>query len=322
MAGVYWIGADGNTYVKGDELEGVQNVSGDIASNPWAGFKWRELGYQQIPDPVQPQQTDFSGGGGGGGTSAYEAQRMAEEAAKKAEEDAQRNALRGEISGKAGTIEQIYGQLFGDLNNLVISRDKELESQYGDQLGQASKQYADALPEIDQSYAAIGSYDSTQRNDSRGKAKDGFEDTTKTIKKNKETDKAKLGQYKKENETKFTTDRDRARTEINRAGSTNELDALRGLRTNLEDNISSATNTRATLGTDGAAREAVTNLTKDGGRYEAAVNALDGIIKSSMGSDLKAAAVQAITDSAGLSDEEKEKVNQQYGNAYAEQQAL
>jgi len=52
MAGVYWIGQDGNTYMKGDEIAGGQVTK-------WiAPYKTPEqLGYAQIADPVNPPAT-------------------------------------------------------------------------------------------------------------------------------------------------------------------------------------------------------------------------------------------------------------------------
>lgn len=312
---VYWIGQDGNVWFK--DASGTRNVGKPINITP-AGFDAELLSAEstQIADPVPPtQQFSSSSSGGDGGAAAREA-------AKLAEEEAQRQALRGEITGKGQTVEEAYAALFGDLNNLVTTRDQELETQYGDQFKKAGEQYADAIPEIETSYAAIGAADSTDNTYSKNKAKKGFEDTTKTIGANKEADKAKLGQYKKENEAKFTADREAARTNINRAGSTTDVDALRGMRNDLETNLSSTGVTRATLGTDGSARKAVSDLTKDGGRFDAAVNALDSIIKSSLSGSVKEAAVKAVTENAGLTDEEKQKIDAQYGNVYAEQQAL
>lgn len=251
-----------------------------------------------------------SGGyrGGGGGTVDKDA--------------AQRNALKSRISGRGGEIDAIYNALFSDLETLIRARDAELEDQYGGQLKKATDTYTEAIPAIDTSYAALGSYDSTQRTDSRGKAKSGYEETTKTIGKNKQKDKAALGQYKRENEAKFAADRDSAKRAIASSAETTDVGALRGLDNDLSGNISQAGVTRATLAPDAAARQAVTGLTSDNGRYDAAINALDGIIKSSMSGAVKSAAVQAITDAGGLSDEEKNRVKQTYGDVYSEQAAL
>jgi hypothetical protein len=309
---VFWIGTDGNVWFK--DGSGVKNVGRPIKIYE-NGFDAQLLSAEsnQIPDPnpggaTLGATTDV---GDGGGSRAQ------------ADPDAgQRSTLKNRIAGRGNEIDAAYGSLFGDLNSLVSARDAELETQYGGQLKKASDQFTEALPMIDQSYAAIGSYDSTQRNDSRGKAKKGFEETTQTIETNKGKDKAALGQYKREQEAKFTADKEAAKRAVASAGETTDVGALRSLSNDLDTNLSATGVTKATLGTEGAAKKAVTDLTGDNGRFDAAINALDSIIKSSMGSDVKAAAVKAVTDSAGLTDEEKKKVQAQYGNVYEEQAAL
>lgn len=264
---------------------------------------------QLLSDPDYSGSGNYSSrstsGGGGGDADA-----------------AMRNMLKGKISGRGGEIEAIYQALFGDLEGLVRARDAELESEYGGQFKKASDTYTEAIPQIDASYAALGAYDSTNRGDARTKADKGFKDTTETIGKNKKTDKAKLGQYKTEQSAKFSADKDSALRAINSANETTDVGALRGLDNDLAGNISQAGVTRATLGSDAGARGEISRLTGDNGRFEAAVNALDGIIKSSMSGAVKEAAVKAVTDAGGLSDDEKKKVQETYGNVYAEQQAL
>lgn len=232
------------------------------------------------------------------------------------------NQLRAEILAKGGDIEAIYNTLFGDLDSVVRSRDSELETQYGEQFKKAGDQYADAIPEIETSYAAIGAADSTDSADGKDKAKAGFDETTATIGKNKQTDKAKLGQYSTEQRAKIGADKEAAKRNVARVGETDDPDALRSMRNEIETNLSGANVVRAQLGTDAGARGEVARLTGDAGRFDSAVNALDSIIKSSMSGSVKEAAVKAITDNAGLSDEEKQKVQQQFGNVYAEQAAL
>lgn len=64
MAGVYWIGQDGNTYMKGDGLNGVVKWVAPLKSP-------QQFGFTEIDDPVNPAPTSApSGGGGGGGTVA------------------------------------------------------------------------------------------------------------------------------------------------------------------------------------------------------------------------------------------------------------
>lgn len=233
-----------------------------------------------------------------------------------------RNSLRGEIASRGGEIDSIYSTLFGNLDSLLRTRGQELESQYGEQFKKAADAYTGALPEIENSYAAIGAADSTDRTDAKTKAKTGYEETTKTIGKNKKADEAKLGQYGEEQRARFRADQESAKRNLARVNETDDVNALRGLRNDIESNISQAGVTRATLGSDGAARQQLSSLTQDNGRFQEATNALDSIIKSSMSGSVKEAAVKAIVDNAGLSEEDKKKVNMQYGNVYAEQAAL
>lgn len=296
-------GNDRGQIQAGDEWYGPQGTS--ALNNKY------QLAYQKNVGGDSPTTTTSTGGGGG--TTAVEP----------VDPDiALRAKLRQQILGRGGDIDSAYGALFGDLDKLVKSRGSELEGQYGDQLSKVAEQYTGAIPQIETSYAAIGAADSTDTSDAKTGAKKGFDETTSTIGKNKQADTAKLGQYSKEQRAKFGADRDAAKRNVSRAGETEDVGALRQMRNDLETNLSSAGVTRATLGTDQGARGEVANLTKNAGRYEAAVNALDSILKSSMSGSVKEAAVNAITSSAGLSDEEKKKVQQQYGNVYAEQAAL
>jgi len=310
---VYWIGTDGNVWFK--SKSGVKNMGKpNIAQNDGFDAPGGSAVATRIADPNpgggSTLGSSTSSGGGGG-------------AAEEADPDiALRKQLREQIMGRGDDINSIYEALFGDLDKLLRARVKELEEQYGGQLKEAGEQYTTAIPQIETSYAALGASDSTDQSDAKTGAKKGFDKTTETIGKNKKTDEAKLGQYGREQRAKFSVDRDSAKRNINRAGETEDVGALREMRNNLESNIDSARVTRATLGTDGKARKELSSLTSDNGRYEQAIGALDSILKSSMSGAVKQAAVSAITDSAGLSDEEKKKVQETYGNVYEEQAAL
>lgn len=229
--------------------------------------------------------------------------------------------LRGDIRGRGSELQAIYDSLFGDLDTLLRTRSSDVERDYGEQLTKASDQYAKALPTIQNSYAAIGAADSTDTADAKDTAKAGFDDTTSTIGKNKQKDLAAIGQYGNEQRAKIQSDKDALNRELGRIDETDDVDALRGTRSNIETNLGAANVTKQTLGTEGKAANDLKALTKDAGRFEAASNALDNILKSSMSGAVKEAAVKAIVDNAGLSDDEKEKVQLQYGNVYQEQNA-
>lgn len=313
---VYWKGSNGHIYLKGDDGQVrdmgtawnnddryLQDVGADTTMGSFEATRIAD----PLPGGVLGATTDAAGGGS--------TVKVDPDAAVKAQ-------LRGELKGKGAEIENIYNSLFGDLDNLVRTRDAELETEYGGQFKKAADTYAAAIPQIETSYAAIGSADSTDNADAKTGAKKGFDETNATIGKNKASDKAKLGQYSTEQRAKFTADRDSAKRNVERADATDDAGALRQMRNDVETNIGAANVTRATLGTDAGARGEVSRLTSDSGRFQEAMNALDSIVKSSMSGAVKEAAVKAVTDSAGLSDEEKKKVQETYGNVYAEQAAL
>lgn len=65
MAGVYWVGQDGNTYMKGDATGDVRKWIAPLQTP-------QQLGYSQIDDPVNPtgQVLGSTAPSGGGGTTA------------------------------------------------------------------------------------------------------------------------------------------------------------------------------------------------------------------------------------------------------------
>ena len=256
----------------------------------------------------RPQYQASNATGGGGGQVDPDAARRA--------------SLRNALTGRRGDVESAYEALFGDLGKLIQSRTGDLETQYGDQLKKASDQYAAALPEIENSYSSLGAANSTDLRDAHIDAQKGYDDTVADIGKNKTKDQAALGQYDKETRARFQADKDAALRAIDSSADTTDVNALQGLSNQLDTNLSGVNVSRATLGTDGEAARHIQGLTSDNGRFQAAIDALDGIMKSSMASDVKQAAVKAVTDAGGLSDQEKKKVQAQYGNVYAEQATL
>lgn len=235
---------------------------------------------------------------------------------------ARRDQLRSSITGKKDEVQAAYDALFGDLQNLLKAKSGDLNTQYDKQLKTASTQFADVLPTIDQSFAALGSYDSTQRGDNRAKAQHGYEDTVNTIGANKQKDMAALGQYGNKSKAEIQADKEAALRYIDSAPTTTDVNDLQTADNNLAENLSKTKVTAAGLGTDASAAKDINSLTADNGRFQAALDALDSVVKSSMPNSVKQAAVEAVTNAGGLSEADKKKVQAQYGNVYAEQQAL
>lgn len=257
-----------------------------------------------------------SSGGGGGSRGPSTADKAA------AKEAAERNAVRAEATARVQEILSAYDGLFGGLDTLLRDRAKTVETDYGEQFGTAAKQYADSLPMIESSYASLGAADSTDLRDADIKAEDGFKETNKTIKKNKEADLSKIGQYGSEQKAKWNADRDSVNRLNGRLAGVEDLGELRSSRNSLEEKLGSVRADSGTLNTDSGARGQLSGLTQDAGRFDSLTNALDAILKSSMGRGVKEAAVQSVADSGGLSETDKKKTQTMLGNTYAEQAAL
>lgn len=279
---------------------------------------------------VQAAERAMVGGGGRG----YAAPRRAVAAPvrravpqvdpREAQENAERGKLRGDIHARVNDLNALYNQLFGNLDNVAAERARELEDNYGEQLGKAAQKYADGVATIDNSYAALGSGDSTDRTYAKNSAKSGFEETNKQIKKNKEEDLAKLGNYVEGTKAKWRADHESANRLNGRADEVKDLTELRGGRNSIEDKIGNVKADIGNMNTESGARGKLSELTGDGGRADSLSSALDSILKSSIGGGMKEAAVDSIGNAAGANkgqiDEIKKKNAAQFGDAYTAQQ--
>lgn len=243
---------------------------------------------------------------------------------REAQENAERGKLRGDIHARVNDLNALYNQLFGNLDNVAAERARELENNYGEQLGKAAQKYADGVSTIENSYAALGSGDSTDRTYAKNSAKSGFEETNKQIKKNKEEDLAKLGNYVEGTKAKWRADHESANRLNGRADEVKDLTELRGGRNSIEDKIGNVKADIGNMNTESGARGKLTELTGDGGRSDSLSSALDSILKSSLGGGMKEAAVDTIGNAAGANkgqiDEIKKKNAAQFGDAYTAQQ--
>jgi len=242
-----------------------------------------------------------------------------------AQEAARMNKVRGlrdEILGKRGNVMSAYDALFGDLDNLVRSKAGDIEKATGENIGKLTEQYTASIPKIRGSYDALGAGDSTDTRDANIGAKKGYDDSVAEVGKQKQSDLAKVGQYEAETKAGWNADKDSIMRLLNRVNETEDEGDLREARNQIEDKVGEAGASRAKLSTDEGARGRLSAITADAGRFDAIKSSLDNIVNSNLGGDVKSGAVQAVLNSADVSDEDKEKVKLQYGNVYGEQQAL
>lgn len=287
-----------------------------------------------------PQFGTFSGGSGGwdvanpsgGGSSWGDKETVPVKAAPKAAPSAaeiqaakdakERGGLKNTITLTAQELQAAFDAIFGNLDNLLKARAGEVESGYGEKFNQIANDFAASLPAIEGSYAAVGADSSTDLRDANIKADEGFKKANKELETNKQGDLAKIGQYGIEQKAKYTADRDSVNRVAGRVGEVQDLGELRQTRNDFENKLGSVRADMGTLNTDEGARGKLSELTGDKGRFDSVKNALDSIVKGSMSGAVKEAAVKAVADSAGLSDEDKKKIQAQYGNTFAEQAAL
>lgn len=225
-------------------------------------------------------------------------------------------ALKDEIKGKRSAIDEAYNALFGDLDSLSRNRVAEIDKKQGENTSNLTTQYTESLPVLDQSYSAVGAYDSTNRGDARDKAKSGYEKSVKEVGDAANEERTKVGQYVSENKAKFGADRDSVMRLIDRVDQTNDAGDLRQARNDVENKQGELGVQRASLVSDAGAKGELAKIGAGNDRFEAIKSSLDQIVNSSMAGGVKAAAVQAVANSADLTDEEKNKIKLQYGNVY------
>lgn len=226
------------------------------------------------------------------------------------------NSTRGSIKATIPELMAAFDQLFGNLHAVAADREAQTRKDYGDQFGTAAKQYTDSIPKIENSYAAIGADSSTDNTYAKNDAKEGYDNTNKQIQKNEDDDLAKIGNYLAENTAKYSADRDSVNRLAGRVDQTTDIGDLNNTRNAIEDKLGSVRADTGALNTDAGARGQLSALTADNGRFDSLKGALDQIINGSMSGAVKQAAVQSVVDAGGLSDEDKKKVQAQYGNAY------
>lgn len=226
------------------------------------------------------------------------------------------NAIKGQIAGRRGSINDIYNAMFGDLDTVARERASDIERKSGENIGKLTDQYTASIPGIESSYAALGAGDSTDTRDAKIKAKSGYDDSVKQVGEQKQDDLAKVGSYVNENKAKFGADHDSILRLIDQAGQSDNEGDVRNADNEVANRLGQANVTRATLGTDAGARGALSGITADNGRFDSIAGALDNIMQSSLAGGVKAAAVEAASNAAGLTDEDKAKIKMQYGNVY------
>lgn len=251
-------------------------------------------------------------GGGGGNTNTPTPQPSAADiAAARAAERA--GKLRGEIRGYQPQIEEIYNQLFADLDMLIKSRSKDIDASAGDNINKLTESYVGAIPRIESSYAALGAGDSTDNTYAKVDAKKGFEDSTAEVGKQKQKDLSTLGEYDQTTRAGWGADRDALNRIFGRLDETENEQDLANSRNEVENKLGTAKASRASLMTDDGLRGKIAGATDPTSRMQSIQASLDALLNGSMSGGVKDAAFAAVGKSAGLSEEEKNQIKANSG---------
>lgn len=216
--------------------------------------------------------------------------------------------LRGQVRGYQSEVDSIYNQLFADLDALIGARKKEIETTSGDTITDLTEKYTGSLPTIQSSYAALGAGDSTDATYAKNDAKEGFEDSVKEVGTQKGKDLATLGQYDAETRAGWGADRDALNRIFSRLDETENEQDLVDARNEVENKLGTTKASRASLMTDEGLKGQVARSTDASDRLTGIQGALDSILQSSMSGAVKDAAIAAVGQSAGLTDEQKNQI--------------
>lgn len=245
---------------------------------------------------------------GGGGSAVLSAADIA--AQKQAAKIA---GLRGDIRGYQDDVDSVYNQLFADLDTLIRSRAEEIDKTAGENIGKLTDQYVGSIPKIESSYASLGAGDSTDNTYAKVDAKTGYDGSVKEVGKQKEKDQTTLGEYDQTTRAGWGADREALNRIFGRLDETENEQDLVNTRNEVENKLGTAKATRASLMTDKGLKGAIADKTNGASRFDSIQGSLDAVLNSSLSGAVKEAAIQAIGQSAGLSDEEKNQIKANSG---------
>lgn len=293
-------GGGGGINLQGGSAKKVQNPSLiPVQSAPFTG---NLIGVNGLNQPAAPAPAP---------APAVYAPSAAELAARA--QQAKIANLRGGIRGYQGEVDSIYNQLFGDLDTLIRSRAEEIDRTAGENINKLTDKYTGSIPGIESSYAALGAGDSTDNTYAKVDAKKGYESSVEEVGKQKAKDQATLGEYDQTTRANWGADRDALSRIFSRLDETENEQDLVQTRNDVENKLGTAKASRASLMTDQGLQGKIKGATDSASRIGSIQGSLDNILQSALSGAVKDAAVAAVGQSAGLTDEEKNQIKANSG---------
>lgn len=196
---VYWLGEDGNVWVKQDGQ--TRNIGKAIMRNgQWNGNPESELismhdNGTRIANPNPSNSGQGSAGGGGVSYSSSNTynQQLAEEKARQARRADEAAGIKNNMMGRRGEFEAILNEILGNIDKTYREESGRRKETYDADSAELLQTLEQALPEIAASFAAIGGYDSSLRGYREMDAEKEHQNSQNELKREYETELGNLG---------------------------------------------------------------------------------------------------------------------------------
>lgn len=305
----------GNPKDVGNYVDTLEAYGADMK---WEGDKRPKANARPTSSANNVNPINAGGGAAGGGFvgGGYDPQAAAI-AAKEAEDAAERGRLRDEIGGFRGRSNKLFEDIFDRIKSVAKDRRRKIDDTYNDQDAQYVAQYGEAVPQIDNSFAALGIGNSTYAGDRIDDAKEAMDSSLAKSKTNRQADLGEVGNWQESQLGAFQSDQQNIEDAIKRSGSVEDLGELRDARNNVSSTLNTVSGKRRAFNADGTAINKLEAATGRSKNFDDAMKALQGVLSSSMDVGTKRAAKDALVENANLSDDEKKKLSEvQINNPY------
>lgn len=296
----------------------TNQTTGSSTRTPITREQYVAAGFKD-PGAVQPTTTAPSGGGspgafpqalayepaggaaGGGGT--YDAA-----AAQAAAQEAQKTGLRGTISNLIGSAMDIYKNLYGGLEKQAAAQKGQLETQFGQGLGEVGKQFTTELPKIGQAYAARGAYDSTWRAGAEQSAADAYAKQIADLYKSQQEALGKVGSAYQTEKAKYGVGQSALQDTLSRLGSVTDINELTALQNAIQSKIGDLQVAQAGMGTEAQNVAATQALQGMSDKFAQASKTIQTIVRGQAPAMLKKSIAENIIINSDLTDAEKKQL--------------
>ncbi len=152
-----------------------------------------------------------------------------------------------EVKSRLSSLQNLYSQLFGDVDKTTLDRRSQLDQNYGQQQGQLNEDYAKTSQQLPYAYASRGLSNSSYFENAQNEAGQNYQEGLNSLNQGRDQNYAQLGQFASTQKARLGAGRDQL-NQIDLSQYTNPTD-LMNLRNQLDQQLGSLQQTRAGLQT-------------------------------------------------------------------------